>query len=487
MCGIALRFFKEPTDTKVDVIRNMTDAMAHRGHDQKDIYAGLKYHIGFRRLAITDLQNGNQPKKAGEWTVYLNGEIYNYKELAKELKLQSNSDTEVIAEGFRQQGFEFVKKLNGMFFILALYGNHVYVFRDRYGIKPVYYFENNKEIVIASEIKALLKHPAYSIQENEWAVRQFMCFNNIFTDETFFKGINKLEKGTCWHLNTATKTKYWSWKFTQTETKYEPEKVQHLLTQAVERQTPEEVECGAWLSGGLDSNIIVNLSGDIHTFTAGFKDGNDERSVAEIQGRKQYEIVFNTHRNLHPTIHALEDLRMGASWSNYTLYELTSKFVKVCLQGTGGDELFSGYNWRYAEPDYWNVVNRTKVTDNYCRELFAYVFPEDTLEARWKFDADYFLEGVLLVSDKLSMAHTIEDRVPFLDNDLVDYASKLPAEFKANKKILRQAFNNMLPGRVLRGKKWGFTSPDYFTGEGNAANKWAHTAYNSWKKQFLNQ
>lgn len=487
MCGIALRFFKEPTDTKTDVIRNMADAMAHRGNDQKDIFAGLKYHIGFRRLAITDLQNGNQPKKAGDWIIYLNGEIYNYKELAKELKIKSNSDTEVIAEGLNQSGIEFVKRLNGMFVILAIKGEDVYVMRDRYGIKPIYYFENSKEIVIASEIKSLLKHPDYSIEENNFAVRQFMCFNNIFTDETFFKGIYKLEKGTVWHLNTATKTKYWSWNFTQSETKYEPEKILHLVKNAIELQQPKEVKYGAWLSGGIDSNVIVSQCNDIYTFTAGWTSGVDERSLAELQGQKHYEIVFNSVRNLDKSIYSLEDLRMGASWSNYTLYELTSKFVKVCLQGTGSDELFGGYSWRYKEPDYWNIVNRTKVEDTYCRELFYSLFPVDTLEYRWKFDAEHFLEGVLLVGDKLSMAHNIEDRVPFLDNDLVDYCLTLPLEFKQDKKILKDAFKYILPKQILTAKKQGFSSPDYFTGEGNAANKWANTAYTSWKKQYLNK
>lgn len=486
MCGIALRFFKQQKDESTFVIRNMTDVMAHRGHDQKEVYSSLKYHIGFRRLAITAVKDGNHPKTAGNWKVYLNGEIYNYKELAAEMKLHTNSDTQVIADGFNLHGIDFVKRLNGMFIILAINGDDVYILRDRYGIKPFYYFDAGSEFVCGSEIRTILQHPAYSMEANEFARRQFFCFNNIFTDETLFKNIYKLEKGSIWHLNTNTKTKYWSWNFTQTETKYDPEKLRHLINQAVARQVPQEVKYGTWLSGGIDSNIITNLCKENHyTFTAGFIGGRDERCFAELSGKQQYEIVFRKPQNISETIHSLEDVRMGASWSNYVLYELSSKFVKVLLQGTGGDELFGGYTWRYSEPDYWNVVNRTKATDTYCLELFYQLFPEDTLEARWKFDAEHFMEGVLLVGDKLSMAHTIEDRVPFLDNDLVDYALTLPADFKNNKMILKQACENLIPGQVLRAKKWGFTSPDYFTGEGNAAAKWARVAYTEWETIYL--
>jgi asparagine synthase (glutamine-hydrolysing) len=487
MCGIALRFFKEPTVERTYHIKRMLNAMEHRGQDQVEIIVGSNYQVGFRRLAITDLSNGQQPKTVGSWMVFLNGEIYNLRELENELNHPTKSDTEIIAAGLEQQGTEFIKKLNGMFLIVAINGNDVWVFRDRFGIKPFYYFETKDEICLASEIKPITFHPDYSIAENENAAKQFLCFNNIFTDETFFKGIHKVEKGTAWHLNSGNKTKYWDWNFSQSETKYEPDKIRHLVEQAVKRQTTTEVPLAAWLSGGIDSNIIVALSGDIFTFTAGFTEGNDERALAELGCKNHYEIVFNRVRKFAETIYHLEDLRMGASWSNYNLYELTSKFAKVCLQGTGADELFAGYSWRYQAEDYWNIVNRTGIEDDYCRDLFNTIFPVDTIENRWKFDAVHFCEGVLLVGDKLSMAHTIEDRVPFLDNELVDYAITLPHEFKRNKKILKEAFSHLLPLAILEKKKTGFSSPDWFPGDGNQAMKWATTAHQQWQQLFTNK
>jgi asparagine synthase (glutamine-hydrolysing) len=223
----------------------------------------------------------------------------------------------------------------------------------------------------------------------------------------------------------------------------------------------------------------------VYTFTAGFTEGNDERKLAELRGKKHYEVVYNQVRDMPETIFHLEDLRVGASWSNYGLYELASKYVKVLFDGAGADELFGGYSWRYdMTRDYYSIVDRTQQYNQ--REYFKTVYPVDTLENRFKFDADHFLPGVLTVVDKLSMAHTIEVRLPFLDNDLVDFALTLPNKFKRNKNILRDAFKDLLPKQIVYGKKQGFSSPDWFTGPGNQAHKWALAALTEWEKQFLN-
>ncbi len=475
----------------------MLDSMEWRGRDQRSIHEYATCKVGFRRLAITDIGTpqpgvasylppdvGIEKRHDFEWEVFTNGEIYNYKDLGFQ-----GSECEVLAQGFAKYGPKFVKRLSGMFVIVAIQGENVWVFRDRYGIKPFYWFDTKAGLVLASEIKPILKHPEYRFAVNEAAKAQWLTFNNVLTDDTLFQGIRKMEKGTYWHLNTGAVTKYWQWDFTPIKMDYQEavSEVRRLVIQSVERMTPKEVPFGCSLSGGIDSGIIANLLPDCHTFTVGFTEGSDERALAELSGKQQYEIVYNQVRHLEETVFHLEDLRVGASWSNYGLYQLASKFVKVIFDGAGADELFGGYGWRYTEPDYWNIVNRTGVESEYCRRIFEQAFVEDTLAERFKFDAEYFLEGVLLVGDRLSMAHTIECRLPFLDNDLMDFALTLPMEYKQNKRILKDAFSDILPSEVLNAKKRGWTSPDWIEGQGNQARKWSEAALAEWNNIFNNQ
>jgi asparagine synthase (glutamine-hydrolysing) len=439
--------------------------------------------VGFRRLAITDLKT-DQPQ-GNKLKVYLNGEIYNYKELG-----YSGSECEVLAQGFQLEGEEFVKRLNGMFFILVINGDKVFVFRDRYGIKPVYYFENDEIILIASEAKAIAAHPEYNFGINKSAKQQWFVFNNILTDETLFHGIFKLDKGTWWNVNLNHKIKYWEWNFQPNELmtfSAASQKVKELIAQAIERQTPKEVPYASCLSGGIDSNVIaLHLDKDVSTFTVGFEGIDDERKMAKLSGRNNSEIIFPGIYEFDKTIFHLEDLRVGASWSNYGLYEFISKCgKKVCFDGAGADELFGGYEWRYTELNYYKVANRTGVVDEYCEDLFHYIkFTEDTLETRYAFDANYFLEGVLLTVDKLSMAHGIEMRLPFLDNDLVDFCLTLPNRFKKNKMFLKELYRNDIHPDIINGPKKGFSSPNWIEGDGNQALKWATAAFNSWEKIY---
>lgn len=486
MCGFSIIFNKAPryiSENDHD-ITNMVNAIGHRGKDQVSIKYFNEFTVGFRRLAITDL--GTVQPHVGEWTVYINGEVYNYKDLGF-----IGSETSVISQGLEKHGLDFVKRLNGMFVIVAIKGDQLYIIRDRYGIKPIYYFEGKSSIVIASEIKSIITHPEYSFVANKNAMRQWFVFNNILTDETLFDKIYKLDKGTIWHVNTGKKEKYWSWRFhasheyTISNLSTIHRDVRDLVLQAIKRQTPEEVEYGSCLSGGVDSNIIVKHSGDIFTFNAGFKQGPDESTLAALYGKKHYSVFYDKIRHFEETIYHLEDLRVGASWSNYGLYELASKYVKVLFDGAGADEIFGGYVWRYEAKDYYNqVVNRTGVYDSYCMDVFLDVFKEDTTESRFEFDANYFLEGVLQVVDKISMAHTIETRVPFLDNDLVDYClNYIPSELRYNKQVLKSAFMD-LPLEIRMAKKQGFSSPDWFEGDGNQAYKWAKASYTEWFKQY---
>lgn len=483
MCGIALTYYKSK-HRSTGAVKSMINVMAHRGYDQVTVDDYDTCTVGFRRLAITDLK-ADQPQ-GDKWKVYLNGEIYNYRELGFE-----GSECSVISQGLEMFGPAFVNALNGMFLIVAIHGEHVYVFRDRYGIKPAYYFETDEVIVIASEAKAIAVHPAYTFAVNESAKRQWLTFNNVFTNETLFNGILKMDKGTYWHLNSGMKVKYWQWNFKPDESMdfdYAVKRVRSLVEQAISRQIPGEVPYCVSLSGGVDSNIIAGMIDGIEGFTATFSGCDDERNLARLSGRTLHEREFWKVHELHKTVYHAEDLRVGASWANYGIYELMAVHgKKVCFDGAGADELFGGYSWRYSADDYYSIVNRTGCNDEYCEAVFKEVFPVDTLLNRYKFDADHFLEGVLLIVDKLSMAHTIEVRVPFLDNDLVDFCLTLPARFKENKKVLKAAFADVVHPDILTGKKRGFSSPDWIQGEGNQANKWATAALNEWMNIYNKQ
>lgn len=479
MCGLILQYNK--TGRNFPPFATMLNEMAHRGTDAVSIDTYQTCRVGFRRLAITDIET-QQPGRVNGWICYVNGEIYNYKDLGF-----PGTECEVLCQGFAKYGIAFVSRLNGMFAGVAIQGENVYVFRDRFGEKPMYYFETLNSIVLASECKALIKHPDYRFAVNESAQKQLLTFNNIFTNETLFDGIYRMSKGSFWHLATRYKVKYWQWNFEPEPMDYEEAKreVRRLVERSVAMQTPKEVSYGACLSGGLDSSIIVALSGDLPTFTVGYKGQEDERLLAEVMGRQQREIVFDQVRDFEETISSLENPLLGASWMHVELYRLVSKYVKVLFDGAGADELFGGYQWRYTEPDYWNVVNRTGIDDPYCREVFAQIFPEDTPAKRYRFDAEHFLGGVLSVVDKLSMSQTIEVRTPFLENDLVDFACKIPFEYKKDKQILRDAFSDVLPPEISHGKKKGFTTPkDWIPGEGNQAKRWIESALAEWEKCF---
>jgi asparagine synthase (glutamine-hydrolysing) len=435
-------------------------------------------------MAVTDISN-DYPYLNPTWRVHLNGEIYNYKDFGFK-----GNESQVLEQCFEKYGIDFVSKLNGMFAIVAInrQTNDVYLIRDRYGIKPLYYcaFDDGSYIV-ASEIKAILTHPRYNFTVNDNAKHQWFCFNNNFSNETLFAGIKQMQKASVFHLNKQSISKYWSWEYKTDNTipfAAAVQNVRRLVSMAIKKMIPKEVNYGTCLSSGIDSNIIYSqLPKTTPTFTVGFSQyENDERKIVEQVSNNCYEVIYNSPRNFHESIFALEDLKVGASFSNYGLFKMASKFVKVIFDGTGADELFGGYKWRYdMSKDYYLIVNRTGLKYN---GDFDKIYPDDTLENRLKFDADTFMPAVLMVGDKMSMAHTVEMRVPFLDNDLVDYVLTLPIEFLQGKKLLRAAFEKDLPTSVLSATKLGFSSPDYFGHGENKALNWANAAYNEWLETF---
>lgn len=525
--------------------------------------------LGHRRLAILDVTAaGHQPMcdlAKSLWITY-NGEIYNFKSLRSELiqlgyQFRTQTDTEVILYAYQEWGIEALHKFNGMF-AFALWDktkNILWLARDRYGIKPLYYTQlANGTLLFGSEVKSILEYKEYQTKVDYEALLEYFTFQNMFTEKTLYKDIKMLPPGHYMAIQLNSEmpalkpTEYWDFNFTQSQqTKDEDayiEELDRLIQQAVARQLVSDVEIGSYLSGGMDSGSITAIAAKhmpyLKTFTVGFdlhsasglELGFDEREKAEHMSylfkTEHYQMVLKSgdmERCMPQFAWHLEEPRVGQSYPNFYASKLASKFVKVVLAGTGGDELFGGYPWRYyravINDDFEHYIDKyylfwQRLVDNsqlkkifspiweqvshvWTRDIFRNVFkkhanhltqPEDYVNHSLYFEAKTFLHGLLVVEDKLSMAHSLETRVPFLDNDLVDFAMTVPVNLKLGnlqniirinenetgdkgrkyfektndgKLILRKALAKYIPKTITEGVKQGFSSPDesWFKGE----------------------
>jgi asparagine synthase (glutamine-hydrolysing) len=558
MCGIAgiINLNREPVAQRQ--IKAMTDKIAHRGPDGEGYYGDEFVGLGHRRLSIIDLSDyASQPMstKDGRYSIIYNGEMYNFQELRQKLqKLDyhffSNSDTEVVLNAFAEWGEKCLDHFNGMFAI-AIWDKiekKLFLARDRYGIKPIYYYFNGKNFVFCSEIKGIIASGLYKPNLDKEGLVEYLTFQNFFTDRTLFKDIRMMPAGHFAYISPDAGFKpqqYWDFDFNSSSTITEAEAIEEtdrLFMRAIERQLVSDVPVNAYLSGGIDSGAITMLASKIiphmRTFTVGFDLSSasglelsfDERAMAErissLAKTEQYEMVLKAgdmERCMDSYVWHLEEPRVGQSYPNYYAAKLASKFGKVVLSGAGGDELFAGYPWRYFYSNQpisfdnfvdsyylkWqrlfpNTVLKEllspiwgDIKDVWTRDIFANVFksikkdvlqPEDCVNFSLYLEAKTFLHGLLVVEDKLSMAHSLETRVPFLDNDLVDFAMKLPSfmkianqSAKANendlgskivatkdgKIVLRKTLARHLHDDIAQNKKQGFSSPDasWFRGE----------------------
>lgn len=568
MCGIAGQLNIDNSPVSPVILKRMTDVITHRGPDGEGHWIEGNIGLGHRRLAIIDLSPaGHQPMVSSEsrFVLTYNGEIYNFRELRTELEAKgyhfhSKTDSEVVLYALCEWREKAFLKFNGMF-ALAFWDRKeksLLIGRDRYGIKPLYFFQDGRKFLFGSEQKAILEQPAFDKKVNKKALLEYLTFQNIFTDQTLLEGIYLLPAG---HYGVVKQSdekpmlktfRYWDYHFIEPQKQRPPEEyteeLDRLFKQAVNRQLVGDVELGSYLSGGMDSGSITAIGTKsfpyLKTFTCGFDLSSasgielafDERAKAEAISAKfkteHYEMVLKAgdmERCLPKLAWHLEEPRVGQSYPNYYAAQLASKFVKVVLSGAGGDELFGGYPWRYYRAvknqdfehyvgqyyDYWQrLIPRSvmrevfapiwgEVKDVDTREIFREVFlthdnslerPEDYINHSLYFEAKTFLHGLFVVEDKLSMAHSLETRVPFMDNDLVDFAMSCPVNLKLNdlgevvrinenepggkpnkyfqktndgKKILRKMMKKYIPKEITEAKKQGFSSPDasWFKGE----------------------
>jgi asparagine synthase (glutamine-hydrolysing) len=566
MCGIAGLVNLNGNPAEPVLLGNMTHAIAHRGPDGEGIFTDGCLGLGHRRLSIIDLSTaGHQPMLTadGRFVLSYNGEVYNFQELRAELQalgyqFRSRTDSEVVLYAWAAWGPKALDRFNGMF-AFALWdrrAQELVLARDRYGVKPLYYAEVSGVFLFGSEVKAMLAHPAMKAEMDPEALLEYMTFQNFFTDRTLFKGVKLLPAG-CWLTWKADRKqpsiqRYWDYAFTEPDSEelidQYAEELDRLFRQAVNRQLVSDVPVGAYLSGGMDSGSITAIAArqinNLRTFTIGFdlhsasgiELGFDERDAAEHMSylfkTEHYEMVLKAgdmERVLPRMVWHLEEPRVGQSYPNFFAAQLASKFGKVVLAGSGGDELFGGYPWRYYRAvvnddfehyvdkyyGYWqrlipNAVIRevfrpvwSKVDKVWTRDIFREVFsrhaanltrPEDYINHSLYFEAKTFLHGLLVVEDKLSMAHGLENRVPFLDNDLVDFAMRLPVATKLGnlgdvvhlnenepgaktrayfektrdgKLLLRRVMQRYVPATITDAVKKGFSAPDasWFKGE----------------------
>ena len=563
MCGIAGLISFDGEAVPLEHIRRMTRTLTHRGPDAEGEYTDGGVGLGNRRLAIIDLSEaGHQPmaSRDGERVIVYNGEIYNFPQLRVELEslgylFHSRTDTEVVLHAYEAWGTEAIKRLNGHF-AFAIWDRRerrVVLARDRFGVKPLYYLKDGRQLAFASEIKAILTVPGVTARVCKTALNEYFTFQNILRDQTLFDGIHLLPAGTWMSIDAGSgrveQRRYWDYSFNASDVSLEDatDELRHLFDAAVTRQLISDVPIASYLSGGLDSSSIAAVAtrklGRISTFTAGFdlssasglELGFDERAYSEALANfiksEHYEIVLHAGDMEHALpllIWHLEDLRVGQSYPNFYVARLAGKFAKVVLSGIGGDELFGGYPWRYyrgvsSDPeeffrnyyDFWQRLvgdsdkERFFTDDTWADvrhdptyDVFRDVFRQggfrpsainEAIDASLYFELKTFLAGLLVVEDKLSMAHSLETRAPFLDNDLADFALRLPASYKLRdltqfesvdedelakrrryemrtgegKMILRRAIAGIVPEEVAQRAKQGFSAPDasWFRGE----------------------
>jgi len=562
MCGIV--GFCSHRGDKEYIINEQLKTLLHRGPDDQRIYIGKNIAFGHSRLAIIDINHAQQPMESFDerYILIFNGEIYNYLELRQHLvsrgmQFKTHSDTEVLLNMYVVYGKECVAKLNGMF-AFAIYdkqADSLFLARDHFGIKPLYYTYKNNDFIFASEVKSILKYPDIKAEADMKSMNEYLTFQVMLKKHTLFKNIHTLEPATYIIIEKGKikeKKQYWEFDYcindSISEEQYTTELL-HLLENSLNIQTRSDVPIGAYLSGGIDSSLVSKLAsknyfGDFQTFSGGFKDSKDfdETEYARIVHKSINSIhheIFPTSKdfldNFENIMYHMDYPEAGPGvFSQYMVSKLASEHVKVVLGGQGGDEIFGGYT-RYAvayleqalkgaifdtseegkhlvtlqsiipnmsqlknyvpllkeqfkdglfdpmDERYYRMMNRSHNLDKIYNKEFLSTFEEGQLLDKFKqvfnqpdtksyfnkmthFDLKTLLPALLHVEDRMSMAVSIESRVPILDYRIIELASKMPPTMKFSggktKAILIKSVKNILPKKIIERKdKMGFPTP----------------------------
>jgi asparagine synthase (glutamine-hydrolysing) len=564
MCGIAGFVTTRPGAGSQAVLERMTRRIRHRGPDAEGFYSDAHAFLGHRRLSIVDLATGQQPmtQETGDLILIYNGEIFNHADLRPDLekaghRYHSRSDSETILHAWEQYGPACVERFRGMF-AFALWDRvkrRLFCARDRLGIKPFYYFWDGSLFAFASEIKALLEHPAISAALEEPALPEYLAFGHLNGEGTLFQGIRKLMPGHWLSLDVSGEAprfeiqRYW-------DVPLPPEKPERRddqswidecrarLEETVRMRLMSDVPLGMFLSGGVDSSAIAALmkrmvTSPVQTFAVGYRENEFSelefaRQAAQFIGTEHHEVVIGRDDffGALPRLiwHEDEPIAWPSSVSLYFVSKLASRQVKVVLTGEGSDELFGGYGryrhylssqkWVWA----WSLapaavrravsawIGATGLLPASLRRKAQHTFlgrdltPESLyidnfyggfapaeldrlagsmagLGGRYRNFSTYwdarpaqsplsrmlyadqktYLVELLMKQDQMSMACSIESRVPFLDHPLVEFAARVPDRMKIRagrqKYILKKAVADLLPQELVYRKKMGFPTP----------------------------
>lgn len=543
MCGIA--GFMGQVENRADVIRNMTEVITHRGPDSDGFFMDDNISMGFRRLSIIDLGAGHQPIYNEDKSLVLtfNGEIYNYKDLRKELiakghKFYTDTDSEVLVHGFEEWKEDMLPKLRGMFGF-AIYNtkdNSLFIARDFFGIKPMHYTQIGNDFVYASEIKSILEYPKFEKKFNRKALDSYLSFQYAVPPETFFEGVYCLMPGHyLWYKDGEVETtRYFEARFNPDEEMTEEEavdKIEKVFENSVNAHKIADVEVGCFLSSGVDSSYVSTYFADQKTFTVGFDFGEKYNEISWAKNlSEKIGVEHHTHLisseefwDAVPTVqyHMDQPLADPSCIALYFVSRLASHYVKVVLSGEGADELFGGYTC-YNDPRVFKIYQTIvphcirkairaicrklpdikgrdyliracdKLEERYIGNAFMYDYKQkqellkdpsiatrpqdltrkyyyrcrkyDDVTKMQYLDINMWMVGdILLKADRMSMANSLELRVPFLDKEVFKVASSLPTKLRCNKHntkyAMRKAAVRHMPEATAEKEKLGFPVP----------------------------
>ena len=529
MCGIAGILEYQGISPSREILQAMGDRMHHRGPDGEGIHLAGPCGLVHRRLAILDPQMGVQPLSNEDGTVWItyNGEIYNSPDLRRYLRgkghiFRTMTDTEVIVHLYEEDPEGFVDRFEGIF-AFGLWDSRsqrLIIARDYIGVKPLYYYAGPRCFLFASEVKALFVDSRVPCQPDEKGLIEILAFQNTYPGRTCFKNIRLLDGGeiqTIEREGRCSARKYWSFE-AELPTRENPQEaaveLRALLEKVIHEQLMSDVPVATYLSGGMDTGTITAVAGrhlpELMTFSGGFlMDGAPEylRNYDEREAAAKMSHEFGTQhhfREIKPDdllecfaaiAWHLEEPRGSTCYAPWVMAHEAGKRVKVILSGHGGDELFAGYRAKYqlAQEGGRNWENLWFSSLNYLMrqdealswlnndfatpDLLAWpraVYDEFIYQSRnltpmgraQHHDLFVYMHGLLLIEDKLSMAHSLESRVPFLDRRIFRFAWSLPDEWKLNRRfgkvILRKALQGLLPSEILARDKIGFGPPDNY-------------------------
>lgn len=545
MCGICGIISSSKSGNRQRVQR-MLDRMSHRGPDGQGFWQSkdLRVSLGHVRLAIVDPSPaGTQPMHAAPGlSQVVNGEFYNFTELKRDLKLQSNfvsdCDSEILLHGYSEKGLDFVSSLNGMF-AFALHdekADKVYLARDRMGIKPLYYCFHDGEFIFASEIKALFG----AMDVDTWQIdlhglSEYLTYQTPLGDRTLFENVKQVLPGHILSLDTDTlkvfsQTPYWKPDFGTINKDLIFENAAELfsntLKKSVSRHLLGDVGLSSYLSAGFDSAAVFSAGSQISVeqtgapltaFTGQFEQATEWYRETGPAGRLADSLdaehrttsisAIELKENIDDVIDALDEPRMGmGAFSQFMVAKDVAKDFKVVLTGHGGDELFSGYPvFSYVSrgiagirnlselphfvyfflsdvkgklfkefgrklPVLWSVKDQANLLGVEADLLKPWSYLELITEnANDKYQALYltylqaYLPGLLIVEDKISMAHSVESRTPLLDNEMLALSQTIPGQLKLTsnnlKAVIKSHSRNNLPTEYMKQPKRGFPTP----------------------------